>query len=74
MNTSQNFPYIHIDHIKENNLPYNNEEYMFSPYIKMNGQEVYKFATRQVPNCIKEALDKAQLTVEDIDLFVLHQV
>lgn len=60
-------------YIKENNLPYNNEEYMFSPYIKMNGQEVYKFATRQVPNCIKEALDKAQLTVDDIDLFVLHQ-
>lgn len=44
-----------------------------NPYIYMNGQEVYKFATRQVPVCIKEALDKANLTIEDIDLFVLHQ-
>lgn len=44
-----------------------------SPYIQMDGQEVYKFATRQVPACIKDALDKAGITVEDVDLFVLHQ-
>ena len=31
----------------------------------MDGQEVYKFATRQVPACIKEALEKANLTVDD---------
>lgn len=42
-------------------------------YIEMNGQEVYRFATRQVPESIKEALKKAELTVEDIDYFVLHQ-
>lgn len=42
-------------------------------YVHMNGQEVYKFATRQVPACIQEALDKAALTVEDIDYYVLHQ-
>jgi len=39
----------------------------------MDGQEVYKFATRQVPNCIQKALENAKLTVDDIDLFVLHQ-
>lgn len=44
-----------------------------NPYIQMDGQEVYKFATRQVPACISEALDKAGLTVDDVDLFVLHQ-
>lgn len=44
-----------------------------SPYVHMDGQEVYKFATRQVPNCIKAALDKENLTVDDIDMFVLHQ-
>lgn len=43
------------------------------PYIRMDGQEVYKFATRQVPACISSALDRAGLTVEDVDLFVLHQ-
>ncbi|MDE7321219.1 MAG: ketoacyl-ACP synthase III [Lachnospiraceae bacterium] len=49
------------------------EKRTVSPYIQMNGQEVYKFATRQVPACIHEALDKAGITVEDVDLFVLHQ-
>lgn len=42
-------------------------------FIRMDGQEVYRFATRQVPKCIEEALENAGLTVEDIDLFVLHQ-
>ena len=39
----------------------------------MDGQEVYRFATRRVPQCIEEALSDAGLTVPDIDLFVLHQ-
>ena len=42
-------------------------------YVKMDGQAVYRFATRQVPACIQDALQKAFLTVEDIDLFILHQ-
>ena len=42
-------------------------------FIRMDGQEVYRFATRQVPKCIEEALADAGLNVADIDLFVLHQ-
>ncbi len=42
-------------------------------YVQMDGQAVYRFATRQVPACIQDALQKAFLTVEDIDLFILHQ-
>lgn len=42
-------------------------------YIQMDGQEVYRFATRRVPQCIEEALADAGLAVPDIDLFVLHQ-
>ena len=42
-------------------------------FVHMNGQEVYKFAVKQVPVCIQDALSKAGLTVEDIDHFVLHQ-
>ena len=42
-------------------------------YVHMDGQAVYRFATRQVPDCIKDALDKVEMTVEDINLFVLHQ-
>ncbi|MBQ6993137.1 MAG: ketoacyl-ACP synthase III [Lachnospiraceae bacterium] len=42
-------------------------------FVHMNGQEVYKFAVKQVPACIQDALDRAGLTVDDIDHFVLHQ-
>ncbi|MDE7183867.1 MAG: ketoacyl-ACP synthase III [Lachnospiraceae bacterium] len=44
-----------------------------SPYIEMDGQEVYKFATKQVPACIQQAIDKAGMTVDDVDWFILHQ-
>ncbi len=44
----------------------------FSP-ITMNGQEVYKFAVRKVPEIIEKALFHAQLTTEDIDWIVMHQ-
>ena len=41
--------------------------------IKMNGQEIFKFAVKQVPACIHELLDKNHLNVSDITYFVLHQ-
>lgn len=43
------------------------------PYVHMDGREVYKFATRQVPACIQAALGQAGLEVGDVDLFLLHQ-
>lgn len=42
-------------------------------FVHMDGQAVYRFATRQVPDCIKEALEKVEMTVDDVDLFILHQ-
>ena len=42
-------------------------------YIRMNGQEVYRFATRQVPACIQTALNQIQWTADDIDIYILHQ-
>ena len=41
--------------------------------LKMDGKAVYKFATRSVPETINNTLEKAGLTVEDVDYFVLHQ-
>lgn len=41
--------------------------------LYMNGQEVYKFATREVPKVVQEALDMAELTVDDVDWLLLHQ-
>ena len=39
----------------------------------MDGREIYKFAARQVPVVVKEILEKAGKSVEEVDLFVLHQ-
>jgi len=41
--------------------------------IGMNGKEVYKFATREVPEVIEEALANAGLTTDDVDHLLLHQ-
>lgn len=42
-------------------------------YVRMNGQEIFRFAVKQVPECIKELMEKKQITADEIDLFVLHQ-
>lgn len=42
-------------------------------FVRMDGREVYRFATRQVPACIRQALEQAELHAGDIDLFILHQ-
>ena len=53
--------------------PYVTAQTPLDAYIRMNGQEVYRFATRQVPACIQTALDQTEWTTDDIDLYVLHQ-
>lgn len=53
--------------------PYVTESKTVNPYVQMNGQEVYRFATKQVPACIETALERANLKADDIDLYVLHQ-
>lgn len=42
-------------------------------YIAMNGKDVFQFAIRKVPQVIQEVLKENELSVEDIDWFVLHQ-
>ena len=42
-------------------------------FMKMNGREVFKFAVRVIGTATEEALHKAGLTKEDIDLLVPHQ-
>lgn len=48
---------------------YENEKY----YINMDGQAVFKFAVRKVPEVIEELLEKNSLKKEDIKYYVLHQ-
>jgi 3-oxoacyl-[acyl-carrier-protein] synthase-3 len=42
-------------------------------FIKMNGQEVYRFAVRIMGDSAVEALEKAGLSYADISLFIPHQ-
>lgn len=44
-----------------------------SYYMKMDGQEVFKFAVSKVPECIRLLLDKTEKNVDDIDYYILHQ-
>jgi 3-oxoacyl-[acyl-carrier-protein] synthase III len=39
----------------------------------MNGSEVYKFATREVPMVLTEVLEASGLTVDNLDWLLLHQ-
>lgn len=41
--------------------------------FQMDGREVYKFATHKVPESLVETADKANLNLDDLDLFLLHQ-
>ena len=41
--------------------------------IRMNGREVFKFATRVMGRALRESLGQAGLGMEDIDLFIPHQ-
>lgn len=42
-------------------------------YVQMDGREIFKFATRQVPAIIEELFEKIGIAKEEIDYFVLHQ-
>ena len=42
-------------------------------YPQMNGREVFRNAVVRFPEVIKEALDKNNLTVDDINMFIPHQ-
>ena len=42
-------------------------------FIHMDGPEIYRFATRIVAKSTREAIRKANLTPEDIELLIVHQ-
>jgi 3-oxoacyl-[acyl-carrier-protein] synthase-3 len=44
-----------------------------SSYVKMNGREVFKFATRVMVYSAHEILEECGKTVEDVDVYIPHQ-
>ncbi len=41
--------------------------------VRMNGREVYRFASRVMVDATKQALDKAHLPLDELDMLVPHQ-
>jgi 3-oxoacyl-[acyl-carrier-protein] synthase III len=56
-------------------LPGSGSRYFENPgsFIKMNGREVYKFATRVLVSSAQKLLDEVGMTVDDVDVYVPHQ-
>jgi 3-oxoacyl-[acyl-carrier-protein] synthase III len=44
-----------------------------SHYVKMLGRDVFRFATRVLPDSVVEALAAASMTTDDIDVLIPHQ-
>jgi 3-oxoacyl-[acyl-carrier-protein] synthase III len=42
-------------------------------YVKMNGPEVFKFATRILVQSARELLAKCEVSIDDVDLYIPHQ-
>ena len=42
-------------------------------YVRMNGREVFKFATRVLVSSARKLLDQCGVAVEDVDVYVPHQ-
>ena len=59
------------------NRPVNNIYHKLGPqqysFTQMNGREVYKFAVQTVPKAVSEALEKAQVPIEEVKYFLMHQ-
>ena len=45
----------------------------YRPYLQMNGREVFKFAVRVMGDAAAEAVERAGLTLDDVDVFIPHQ-
>jgi 3-oxoacyl-[acyl-carrier-protein] synthase-3 len=42
-------------------------------FVKMHGHDIYKYAVRTVPKVVKQSLDKAGLTLSDVNKVLIHQ-
>jgi 3-oxoacyl-[acyl-carrier-protein] synthase-3 len=42
-------------------------------YLKMDGHKLYQYALRHVPQVVKDSIDKAGLSINDINKVLIHQ-
>ncbi len=55
------------------NNPFIEEKVEKHKYIKMNGREVFKFATKSMTSSIEKVLENTEYKLNDIDLIIPHQ-
>lgn len=53
--------------------PFIKEENIKDQYIKMNGREVFKFATKAMVTSINKVLENTGYTLDDVDYIIPHQ-
>jgi len=66
-----NIPFLYLEG-KTGNSPFYKHN-VKEGYLKMDGQEVFKFAVTTIEREVKAAVEALGITKDDIDLYVLHQ-
>ncbi len=67
---SDTLDHAHLLHMGLSNNPDFPEKTLF---LKMEGRKLYEYALSTVPQLIKDCIEKAQLTLQDINKVLLHQ-
>lgn len=65
--------HLYIDGFGNTRQMNGKSEMLPRPVMKMNGGEVFRFAVKVIGEASVEAIDKAGLTISDIDLLIPHQ-
>ncbi|WP_415326944.1 3-oxoacyl-ACP synthase III family protein [Chryseobacterium sp. MMS23-Vi53] len=52
---------------------YNNDSCPSVKYIKMDGRKIYEFALKNVPEAMKQCLDKSGYSINSLDKILIHQ-
>lgn len=55
------------------NNPFKDEKEICENYIKMNGREIFKFATKVMEESILDILEKENIKIDDINAIIPHQ-
>jgi len=42
-------------------------------YVRMQGNEVFRYAVNAIPECVKQVLEPAGLSIDEVDHFIFHQ-
>lgn len=52
---------------------YNNDACQDTKYIKMDGRKIYEFALVNVPDAMKQCLDKSGYSIDQLNKIIIHQ-